>query len=494
MKDRFVKASLYINFLLFFLILAFSFTGTIKVISIAGKFFPLPFYVSIIAIPFFYFCYFFIYRNKFLNKTLIDLATIFVLLFVASLSMGYLLYPKYNGLFDTSPIKVVLENGIKYLYDILLIPYFIFFVSLLNKKIVKKMIIIFLIFWIAFGLFQIIVYYINNQILWKIYDSIDFLKLLGGRSETFTKIRANYDSFRFYGISNEPASNCVLICVILFPFFISELKKPNLKSTYRVFLIASLAFTLVFAYLTKSASVYTGMLVIFIYLAYKFFDNSNIKLLYKWLTIGAIALSIILVFAIPYFRNIFLNKFIFKLFGTSDYSTQHRYSTIWNDIMIFATHPIFGVADGNQGYFYASNVLGTWMSNNAETQAAIKGELGLLNGGAGIPSFISGFGIFGIFISIVFGKKIVEHWKKRNSSFGKISIYYLLAGITFAILSTATQGIHRNYLLLLFLASMAMFSYPVNSVDEALKIIQDKDNFKENEHVALKVRYYEVNI
>lgn len=494
MKEKLIKFSLYFNFFLFFLVLAFSFTGTIKVISIAGKYFSAPFYISIFSIPCFYISYFFVYRNKFLNKTIIYLSLVFSLLFTASLSMSYFLYPKYNGLFETSPLKVVIENGIKYLYDILLIPYFIFFVSFLNRKLIKKLIMVFLAFWIVFGLFQILVYYINNQTLWKIYDSIDFLKLLGGRSETFIRIRANYNSFRFYGISSEPASNCVLICVILMPFFISELKDCNLKITYRIFLIIALVFTLLFAYLTKSASVYSGMLVIIIYLAYKFLKNAKIRLFYKMLTISGVIFLIILIFTISSLRNAFLNKFIFKLFDTSDYSTQHRYSTIWNDIVIFITHPIFGVGDGNQGYYYASNLIGTWMSNNAETQMAIKGELGLLNGGAAIPSLISGFGIFGVAIIFVFYKKYIKHWKMRNITFKKIRVYYLLAGITFVILSTATQGIHRNYLLLLYIASIALFSFPVNSRNDIINALQSKDNFNEYDYIELSNQYYKVSI
>ena len=360
MKEKLCKVSLYVNYVLFFLIVGFSFVGPTKLFSIGGKYFSFSFYISLIAIPFFYICYFLIYRNKFLNQTIKSISILFFVLFVASLAMGYFLYPNYNGLFGTSPTKTVIINAAKYAYDLLLIPYFLFFLSIIKTKTIRIAITIFLIVWIIFGALQIVAFYVNNETFWSFYDKLDFLKVIGGKSDVFARIRMNYGgSFRFFGLATEPATNSILISVIILPFLILEIKKWPKIIVYRVFLIVSLVVTLLFAYLTKSASVYLGLLVIGIYFFYKLLDSKSINKIRKIITVLGVILIIVIIFTIPTVRISFLNKFIFKLIDTSDYSTQNRYSTIWNDLLVFVTHPLFGVGDGNQGYFYAKNVIGT---------------------------------------------------------------------------------------------------------------------------------------
>lgn len=167
---------------------------------------------------------------------------------------------------------------------------------------------------------------------------------------------------------------------------------------------------------------------------------------------GFVGIMVILI-CIPGSRYVLIDRFFLKIIDISDASTQHRYSTIWNDLLILVKFPVFGIGDGNQGFFYAYHVSGTWMARNLETQAAIKGELGLLNGGAAIPSFISGFGVFGIAALFVTMKRIFAKTKDRPALSSSNRIYYLAGIITLFFALFVSNGFHRTYLVYLFLTS-----------------------------------------
>lgn len=462
MKNKLKIISLYACVTLVLILCVFSIFafGSIKVFSIAGKTFALPFYVSIILIPLFYVSYILFFdKNRLINRLIIVLCFAFIILFVSSLSMGFILYPKFNGLFDTSPTKVVVINAAKYAYDLSIIPCFVYIFAFLNKKMVKRIFYSCLIIWVLFGMFQIICYYINNNVLWKIYDGIDLLGIISGKSDVFSRIRINYSSFRFYGVSSEPASNAILISVFIVPFLVNEIKIR--KGIHLLMPISLLAFSLLFAFLTKSSSVYVALLIIIVYYAMKlFFLNNKIKFTLK-LVVSIIAIVSFFVFLIITFirgnNSIIVSAFL-KLIDTSNYSTQHRYSTIWNDILIFIKYPLFGIGDGNQGYYYSKHVIGTWMANNSETQDAIKGKLGLLNGGSGIPSLISGFGVAGctvIVIAYKYAHRLLGEIKETNKT---IKSLYKISLVVMLVLLISTQSIHRNYSLFIILSMISLFS------------------------------------
>ena len=457
MKSKITKCVTSLNVLLFLLICVFAFASDTKLFSIAGRTFSLSFYLSVIALPLFYCSYFFIYKKRSIDYLIKNIAVLFSVLFVSSLAMGYILYPNYSGLFSTSPTKTVLINAIKYLYDLAVIPYFVFWLSYLNKKLFKRCFYIFLVAWIVIGAFQITAYRINNPTLWSIYDKIDILKIIGGTSTMMNRVRLNYGSFRFFGIGSEPAANCVLISALVLPFLAREIIKDS-RLIKRIINSALFLISLSFALLTKSASVYVGLAIDFLFLCFYLFGSTQIPKKWKIISGAGILAVGIVSLIVPATREIIVNRFLLKLVDTSDYSTQYRYSTIWNDFLILLKYPLFGVGDGNQGYFYSKHILGTWMARGIESQQAIKGEFGLLNGGAAIPSLFSGFGLMGIAAIIVAARKTLRTGT-RKSHFAIIKPYYVLTVTVVSALSFATIGIHRNYALLLVLSSYNIFAF-----------------------------------
>lgn len=469
MKIKVVKISLAINFACFFLICLFSFTAPTTLFQVFGREFQISFYVSIFAIPFFYLSYFLLYKKRSINGIICDILIVFLILFISSIGMSFFYFQRFNGVFSTTPPQTVLEEAIKYAYDLLLFPYIIYMLSLLKKKTIEGALNTFIICWILFGLFQIFVFYVDNDNLWEIYDSLDILKCIGGTSEMLKRIQLNYGYFRFYGISSEPSLNAILIDAILLPYLAYEIISRFKKVWSAIPYICLLLFVLLFGVLTVSSAVYAGLLVDLFCLLFVFFKSKSIRTGWKislcLLTLGAL----LVITAIPTLRNIFWQDFVYKLFGKSNYSTQYRYSTVWNDLCCLLQSPLFGVGDGLQGLFYTENVANTWMAYNSESQSAIKGERGLLSGGAGIPSLISGFGFFGVCLIMWLLVRTTKRGSKGNSRFSSLKPFYVVGLLTTIVLLTVADGIHRNVGLFLVLSLPFLSKNGASNLSEAAR-------------------------
>lgn len=470
MSTKIIKATLFINFICFFLISFFSFTSPTTLFTVFGREFQFSFYISIFAIPFFYLSYFFLYKKRSLDRTLRDISIVFLLLFISSIGMSFFYYQRYGGLFGTTPPQTVIEEAIKYAYDLSMLPYFIYMISLLNKKVIERTINIFILAWILFGLFQLVAFYINSSGLWQIYDAVDILKCIAGNSALLERIRNNYGYFRFYGISSEPAANAILIDAILLPYLVFQVIRKRRKISKAPYALMFL-FVLLFGILTISSAVYVGLLIDALYIIFVFFTSKSIKRTWKILFLLGVLGAFTIVISVEPLRNIFWKDFIQKIFGKSNYSTQYRYSTVWNDLCCFAQSPLFGVGDGLQGLFYAENISNTWMAYNSESQAAIKGERGLLSGGAGIPSIISGFGIFGVVLIIWLIVGISKRGARKNVHFSAIKHFYLTGLFATLVLLTVANGIHRNVGLILVLTLPYISMNDSYSLDEAASAV-----------------------
>ncbi len=483
--NRIKKIVSYTNVALFLALCLFACFGDCKLFTVAGRTFSFSFYVSILALPIFYTSYFAFHRHDadFIMKLL---ASMFLLLFISSLGMSFIITPIVGAAFSTSPTSTVLSSAVKYIYDLALIPYFVFMLSHLKKRWLCRSIDVFLIVWIAFGLFQIMAFYINKGFLWTIYDAIDVLKILGSNSTIFARIRHNYGTFRFYGFGSEPADNCILICLLL-AYLYWRIFHCSQKKPWLAFYWICAAFVLLFAVLTKSASVFTGLFIMAAFGLYVLAKTKKITpLTTTVILISFCALAIVAVI-IPQTRTIFLNNFLFKLFDRTNQSTQYRYSTVWNDFMVFMRSPIFGIGDDNQGYFYASNVSGTWMSSSPEAQLAIQGKMGLLSGGAAVPSFISGFGVFGLFVLGLTARSYIVYAKNTNPKWNVLKPYVQIFLTILFFLGLVTIGFHRNYFLLLFLASPLLGRFDEEGTPAYISMTKPTEEYRKIKVTTIKI-------
>ena len=126
-----------------------------------------------------------------------------------------------------------------------------------------------------------------------------------------------------------------------------------------------------------------------------------------------------------------------KLLDKENASTAMRVSTVCNDMKIFASYPLTGIGNGCQGYFYNNNIP-EWTKFSTEVQSLMHYENGSISNGGGnfFVSYISGYGLIGVFILILlirqyrfrFKNSIVNHDPILNFTFAVCIIVFLLAG------------------------------------------------------------------
>ena len=135
---------------------------------------------------------------------------------------------------------------------------------------------------------------------------------------------------------------------------------------------------------------------------------------------------------------------LWKISDVGNQSTAYRTSTVINDVEIFKDYPIFGVGDGNQGFFYAQNIP-SWViaSGSTEALSALSGSIGVLNGGAFLPSIFSGYGIvgcvlFGVWIAFCIRTAISR--KKELGRYYDMFVVAMFASIPVCWMAISFQG------------------------------------------------------
>lgn len=411
------------NLILFVAWFLCSFLGNTKIVRPMGKTFGLSTYLSAIAFP----CFFALYLIKFrkkrpLNRIGFCLICLFSLLLIESLGTSLYFYQDCLGLFNTNTISVWVLQAVKYFYDLYGVFYAICMLYSLKTKDWKPIKIAFYVcvaMWILFGAFQFLVFYLDKPVLTAIYDKVNFLGVFAS-SSLLARIRHNYGYFRFYGISPEPSGNAILMVCFMAPIYgvlFWQIVKKKIKNKVEIsYICLTFLVYLFFMYLTKSSSVYSAFAVfVLFYLAVAFYFS---ELTGKKKTIILVSAGLALLVSVLIMSQIKAIADGFKkLFDFTNQSTLYRYSTVYNDLLIFARYPLFGCGDGNQGYFYFDNLVGTVFTRSSETQAALTGRSGLLNGGPTCPAYLSGFGLFGLVAGYFFLRKMC----KERTPFAKNS-------------------------------------------------------------------------
>lgn len=421
------------------IVLVMSIFGPINSFSILGKHFSPAFYFAFLFFPLLFLEWMFSTKKPESTYRIFTfcLTTLFVLGFI-SLINCILLSTTFGGYYSTTPMKVYILNFIKYTFDLIAIVYLIFSISLLTKNYIETIVIIASLLLVLIGLFQLFVCLLNNQQLNQLYDNINFLKILGS-----SELMHLYGMQRIYLTASEPAANCTFVCCVCIPFlFFIAIKKDNLPiKRILAFIILILLIPLI--YFTRGISLYLCSALSFAITFSCFMStmkNERKKTLVFIVEMLVIVFLLILLFVTP-FGKALLQSIVDKFLSNTNYSFQYRFSSIYNDILIFLKMPIFGCGDGFQGYFYIDHIVGTWMAQNPETINAIVGNTGLLAGGAFIPSYLSGFGIVGLIFLILYFRLT---WRELRKSDSYLKLAHKISIAMLVIVSSITIGFHYN--------------------------------------------------
>ena len=444
---KWFKVSPYFLTVLFLLSLFCSFLKPLPLI-LFGTQFNLGFYFSVIGIILFFFEICFKECNKELTNIIRIVFFVFILLFLSSLFMALIQYPFFKGFRNYDYWFEFFKGVIKWAYNAVCFCYIAFSLRFIKFK--------HLLIWTYFStyvfllltLIHFLIFLNPNSSLANFYDKINVFGILND-SSFIVRIKNNNGSFRAFGFSSEPAGVQFYSCVIWIPCYLwgcLKLYKQKLKIVLHILSFA-IAFGLII--LTASSSVYIFVFSIMLVLALRLLFKGTISIRTRVLSIVFFCLIVAALFVVPFSRELIIRYFS-KILDFSNQSTLHRYSSLWNAAKIFFAFPLLGVGDGFQGLYYFDNMVGTVFQHNLETQAYMFQGIGISGGGAMIPTILSGFGILGIAILVIYLFFCIKICNLSHNNFFSFTFLITFLG---AILSfTVSAGIYFSFSALFYFA------------------------------------------
>ena len=298
------------------------------------------------------------------------------------------------------------------------------------------------------GVLQLAVLKVPGMAL--VYDLLNFADILVDSSY----LRAGG---RICFTGSEPAAAGGIVAVFLLPYTFSKV----LTTRYFKYKLYALLFIML-SFFTYSSTVYIGILISTGLFGY-FYIRQHItdKLILQFVSFCAF-LGLLVIFCGPYvWQNTSIGSkmedLLFKKTASQEnLSTLVRYSTIRADWRAFLHYPLTGVGNGNQGYFYNSEVekAVSWQAlHYSEFARKLDGSAGIVSGGAFVPAFISGYGIVGVLLLVSFLKKCVQQVRQHPQEYGCFRYVYYIGGIVFLCIATVSIGFDGNCAVL-FMASI----------------------------------------
>lgn len=253
---------------------------------------------------------------------------------------------------------------------------------------------------------------------------------------------------RIAGVCSEPAHMGTVLSMFCLPYHISKIDDKN--SLWHRICIAVL---LVLACFTFASTVYITVSFLLLMIAgYKvLFGRINRYDIVAVCIVGSLICVFLLFVWLPHSVVLRDSELVESIRNTlvkptnrANQSTAYRLSVIINDYRVFLRYPLFGVGEGNQGFFYAENVP-SWIVSSGTTEAArvISGSRGVINGGPFLPSLISGYGLVGLiaYLSWFAGcVRYANHYSRSMGTYYKMFIYSLIGSIPLMITSIGFSG------------------------------------------------------
>lgn len=251
---------------------------------------------------------------------------------------------------------------------------------------------------------------------------------------------------RLVGVGSEPAAMSLSLGLLCLPYCYCRVANGG-GTRYGVAFIL----LLLFGFLTKATTVYVT--IGFVAIGILLLNIRKIKSKFAIVGIATGCTILAITFLVVSFMDVRIisadvadtfETVFGKMNDVGNQSTAYRTSTVVNDIEIFKDYPIFGVGDGNQGFFYAQNIP-SWVlaSGSTETLNALSGSIGVLNGGSFIPSIISGYGIVGcvLFLAwIVFCARTAVRRKKELGLYYDMFVVAMFACAPISLMAISFQG------------------------------------------------------
>lgn len=353
---------------------------------------------------------------------------------LSSLCMAVVIQHRYGNIGNESAFDGILGMLIYFTQYALIIFY--------NKEIFRKISIeeivkilkIVVLYLFVLGYFQILV--INfGGVFATVYDRMDVFNIL---------VNSNMSKLCLTG--SEGAAAGTLIATFVLPFIMSRIFVEKRKFIYFLFLLGWLPII----YFTNSSSAYIGAaidLAVFAFLYYKK-HLKNVKVI---LFLVLITITSIIVFAFSPVMEYFeqsnvaeqIDYLLFsKVTDKTNGSTVSRTVPLLVNWGAFKEYPLFGVGNGNQGYFY-EKYFPSYAYNAKGSDVFVfleRSKSQISNGAVFFPSILSGYGLFGSVLFLIFFIKCI---KLVISSKEKLGSFYFMFFISWIAL--LVSGFQSDY-------------------------------------------------
>jgi len=352
------------------------------------------------------------------GKLLGQFATMYIILDLTSFFMALVLYREAGVIAGETTVIAVSKKILFTLSYILFVFYGREIGNILTKSEINKTLDICLNVCLIVGLIQVLM--LNNiSIAGKVYDTINSLFNAWSSSNAMRTKRIAL-------LANEPAYSAGFITTIIIPFLLSRMFESgtHFKGLLRIFLF------IVILYYTKST---TGYLILFIVLGFFaiLYYSKGRKTSVNSLLFGVILGVCMLGVTVIILGDNLISKNVFnvmdKLFSYDNPNSADRKGMIAVGLSLFLRFPLFGVGDGNQGFYY-QELLPDWAKNSYTGYSAYNHASDVLyDGGPFWIAFISGYGLLGLLLLFLFFKKSFRIIHRNRESFGYLYYFYYLS-------------------------------------------------------------------
>jgi hypothetical protein len=383
-------------------------------------------------------------RHVNLNNSFFILFILILVLSVQSLINTFLLEIDGVSFVGISPFNVFYKQIILYILLFINIYFLCFLFDRKNalSEFIKQS--IYFSYIVSFvGIIQVL-YLITGFVAFS--HIVNFLSIIG-----FSVDSSYLDLVgRVTSIMTEPSGLGVILPGFILPMYIYKLKFMD----FNIFDIINLFILSIVTYFSFSSSAVLGC--IFILFSFLFIQESKENFMNKvFFTIFSI-LPISLVFGFIFLSN---QDLFLKVVDFENQSTAHRFTTLYNGFLVFFDNVFFGVGNGNQGFYYFDNIYGSFLHGTSkETSLALSGELGVLNGGAFFPAYISAYGLFGLF-GLYFLINRIKNIIFKCQHIKPIYVIWLPVSFYFLFSSLVSVDIHGNNLFLILFFLPLYLSY-----------------------------------
>lgn len=396
------------------------------------------------------------------NKKVFNLLVmIVILLTLSSLIMALALHEQLGILANRDTYIAGIPCIVYSIQIIAVIAYNIYIFKNISPGRIIKIIYYSIVFIIIAGLLQVIISITKNS---SIADLFVFTDMLGqfGKNYTLASGRVNL-------LTMEASGAGAFINIFVIPFITVAFAYRLIERKKLIVLLISLIPIAVFS---SSSTMLIGILVNFIFITVWYIRKNPDKVI----AVLSFQAFIIIICAFMYKDK--LNELLYlgfyKIADGKDLSTIHRFSSIYTDMMAFLKYPVLGVGNGIQGFFYIK-YLPNWAFKSLESSAYYYYRTRWPGSGAFIPTYLSGYGILGVFALIILLISMYKSLKKfKDTQYEHFYSWSLLSIVAFIPLALVSVGIYGEYYFLFILT----FSFLAINKENS-----DQHNFNYNSEV-----------